>query len=94
MNEEANLIEMCPYLEVSLPHPLAGDFDEKVKDVKEIYEFFRSKNEEAPMLAFIEHYSKLPHFTGMSKMTQVLHSIRLIKIAERTKAELRSMGIQ
>lgn len=100
---ESGWVNMCPYLEVRAPHPLVADQDPTTKDVKEVYEFFKSEDSQDPMGKFLEQYNRLPRIPGPgeTKMAQVLRAVRLIKIMRQAKVTekqtiktLEKMGIK
>ena len=101
--EDVGWVKICPFVEVNAPHPLLADQDPSAKDVKEIYNFFQEEDHMNPMAKFMEHYNSLAHIPnpGQSKLQQVLHSIRLIKMARQAKLSekhmkksLKQMGIK
>lgn len=84
---ESEWVNLCPYLQVRPPHPLVADQDPCARDVKEVYEFFKNEDPQDAMGKFMAHYNQLPTIPGPgeSKISQVLRSIRLVKILRQAK---------
>lgn len=93
---ETEWVKLCPMLQIEPPHPLAGDFDSRTKEVMEIYDFFKEVEPLNPVGAFLEHFNRLPVSPSIheTKIGQVTKSVRLLKLARKTQAELAQMGIQ
>ena len=82
---ENDWISMCPYLEVTPPNPLYSHKDKIIDDLVEIRDFFRQKNPDDYMSAFVDHLSSISIVpkSGNSKVSQVLKSIRLNKLSTK-----------
>lgn len=100
---ESEWVKLCPYLQVRAPHPLVADQDMNTKDVREIYDFFRGEDPKDAVGTFLKHFNRLPQIPGPgeSKISQVLMSIRLMKMLRQaklteaqTKDTLGKMGIK
>lgn len=83
---ESDWVKICPFLAVTPPHPLASEYDDSVKKVRDIYSFFASRKPEAPIEAFLEHYSRLARIPNISetKLQQVYNSVNMLKITSHT----------
>lgn len=92
---ETEWVKLCPMLQIEPPHPLAGDFDIRTRDVMEIYSFFKEEAPDYPIDAFLDHFNRLPVAPSMyeNKIQQVMKSVRLMKLAKKTRMELEQMGI-
>lgn len=90
MNE--NPLSWTQYLAIPIPHPLDLKHEELVADMRDIYEFFRERNVASPFEAFMQHISVIPYSGYSNKLEQLKHSIRLIRLADKTKRELELLG--
>lgn len=93
---ESEWVHVMPYLEKELP-PMAVNTDfPRVKESKEIVEYFGQLNPKDPIGSFKDFYNNLPITPkiGQSKYEQVMEAIRLRKLADKIHAQMNELGVK
>ena len=90
---ETEWVKVCPYLQVEPPNPRDSDYHEKVKDVMEIYSFFKEENPSDFLKEFLRLYTKLSSVPDLNdtKTSQMLKAVKLLKIARNTRSQLKEL---
>lgn len=90
----SSVVKWLPMLELEAPHPLDPSSSEKMRLAEEVYQFFKDTYPDKPYDSFLDHVGKLvPISSSETRISQVLRSIRLLKMARKTINELNSLGL-
>lgn len=93
---ESEWVRIMPFIEKPVPLTFVHSDYPGVRESKEIYEYFKTINPQAPLDEFKRFYASLPSVPrlGQTRSEQIIEAVRIMKLADKMQSQMNDLGVK